>query len=604
VKIEKEPAASEITPPEETLQEVPEIESDVLAKDREAEIAETEMEAEQIEEFEFSDIDKMLVTDGESRPEEEDRLEFDEEGLALDVEPIIESKDSATEPEIDFEEPPEIEISEIESLLETEEPISAEAPSEEAPEIEALDLDFEPVLENEVEGDQPAIEIEETPEIDFSEIEQMAEMDITPAVETEADDEALELDLEPVLEKDESPQEPELEPSGEIDLSEIEEMADISTDATEETKPDEIAEEGGLDLDFDLGLEDGDGIETAKPETESDSDFELDLPESDEIIEEDETQPPSEEIPDDLELEFDSDGALEVGDGLDGDQDKAALEEEARKIDEFEDTLVEEEGIQAETAGEEIDLEYEIDEDQQELFETEVPDQPPADETVEYTAGEVETGAFTDGEAEAEAKPKEVITAFGVPPKKRISAPILALLIIVLIAGGGYAAYTVLNMMNIKVPYISKIGDINIPFISDFLKKPAKDVESLRIGTIDLNSKFIENSKVGRLFVVTGKVKNEYSKPRSFIKVTGKLYAKAKTPVKIETISCGNVLSDLELASLDITEIKKRLANRFGDKKSNLKVKSGQTLDFMIVFSEFPNNIEEFTIEIAGSSPV
>ncbi len=610
VQLEKEPAPPEITPPEDTLQEVPEIESDVLEEDWDAELPETETETEQIEGLEFSDIDKMLITDGESRPEENGRLEIDDEELALDIEPIIESKDHATESESGFEELADIEISEIESPPETEEPIIAEPPAEEAPEIEVLDLDLEPVLETEGDTDQPAIEIEETSEIDFSEIEQMAEMDATPTVatekETETDGEVLDLDFEPVLEieEEESPQVPELEPSAEIDFAEIEKMADVSTEGTEETKPEEIAEEGGLELDFDLGLEDGEESEAAEPETGGDTDFELELPELDEIIEKDEIQAPSEGISDDLELEFDSDVELEVEEELGGDQDMAALEEAAHKIEEFEDTIVEEEGAEAEMAGEEIGLEYENEEDQQQLFETEGPDQPLADETAEHPGGEVATGAFTDGGAEVKAKSKKIKTDFAKPPKKRISAPILVLLIIILIGGGAYAAYTVLNMMNIKIPYINNISDIKIPFISDFLKTPAKDDGNLRIGTIDLNSKFVENAKVGRLFVVTGKVKNDYSKPRSFIRVTGKLYAKAKTPVKIETISCGNVLSDLELASLDIAGIKKRLANRFGDKRSNLKVKPGQMLAFMIVFSDFPNNIEEFTIEIAGSSPV
>ncbi len=609
VQLEKEPAPAEITPPEDTLQEAHEIESGVLEEDRETEHLETEMETEQVEGLEFLDIDKMLITDGESRPEEKEPLEIDEEELALDIEPIIESKDPAEGAEIGVEELADIEIMEIESPPEAEEPTIAESPTEETPEIESLDLELEPVLETEIEAGQPAIEIEETSEIDFSEIEQMAEMDVTPTAatekETETDDEALEMDFEPVLEIDEkSSQETELEPSSEIDFAEIEKMADISTETSEDAKPGEIAEEGGPAFDFDLGLEDGEGAEAPMPETESDTDFELELPELDEIIEEDETQTPSAEIPDELELEFDSDVETGVEDEAGGDQDIAVLEGEARKVDQFEDTIVEEEGAAAEMASEEVDFEYEIEEDQQQLFETEEPDQPLADKTAGYPSGEAAAGAFTDGGAGVKAKPEETNTVFDKPPKKRMGAPIIVLLIIVLIGGSGYGAYTVLNMMNIKVPYLSGISDINIPFISDFFKTPAKDAGNLRIGTIDLNSKFVENSKAGRLFVVTGKVKNDYSKPHSFIRVTGKLYAKAKTPVKIETISCGNVLSDLELASLDIAEIKKRLANRFGYKRSNLKVKPGQTLAFMIVFSDFPNNIEEFTIEIAGSSPV
>ena len=48
--------------------------------------------------------------------------------------------------------------------------------------------------------------------------------------------------------------------------------------------------------------------------------------------------------------------------------------------------------------------------------------------------------------------------------------------------------------------------------------------------------------------------------------------------------------------------INKRLHNRFGDKKSNLKVKTGKSIPFMIVFDKLPQNLDEYTIEVDGSS--
>ena len=48
--------------------------------------------------------------------------------------------------------------------------------------------------------------------------------------------------------------------------------------------------------------------------------------------------------------------------------------------------------------------------------------------------------------------------------------------------------------------------------------------------------------------------------------------------------------------------INKRLNNRFGDKKSNMNVAPGKTLPFMVVFSNLPDNLEEFTVEVVGSS--
>jgi len=72
--------------------------------------------------------------------------------------------------------------------------------------------------------------------------------------------------------------------------------------------------------------------------------------------------------------------------------------------------------------------------------------------------------------------------------------------------------------------------------------------------------------------------------------------------VKSESVYCGNVLSDSELAGMKIAAISKRLRNRFGDKKSNIKVKTGQTVPFMIVFDKLPQNLDEYTVEVDGSS--
>ena len=55
---------------------------------------------------------------------------------------------------------------------------------------------------------------------------------------------------------------------------------------------------------------------------------------------------------------------------------------------------------------------------------------------------------------------------------------------------------------------------------------------------------------------------------------------------------------------VDLTAISKKLSNRFGDNRTNVKVQPGQQLPFMVVFSDFPQDLEEFTIEVVGSSPV
>jgi len=161
----------------------------------------------------------------------------------------------------------------------------------------------------------------------------------------------------------------------------------------------------------------------------------------------------------------------------------------------------------------------------------------------------------------------------------------------VLLAGAAYGTLTFLNSKNIRVP-----------FISDLLSEPqVEDAGNLMITPLGVNGKFVENAKTGQLFVITGRVKNDYPHNRRFIKVTGALFTKSKSAAKTATVFCGNFLTDIELSNFDLAAIKKRLMNRYGDKKSNLTIKPGQMIPFMIIFSNLPKGLDEFSVEIAES---
>ena len=137
------------------------------------------------------------------------------------------------------------------------------------------------------------------------------------------------------------------------------------------------------------------------------------------------------------------------------------------------------------------------------------------------------------------------------------------------------------------------------------LKSEEKDVAgNLKIIPMGktISHKFIENSASGDIFVIKGRVRNDYDHPRSYIKITGKLYRQGKALAKTATVYCGNVLTDSDLAQMNMTLINKRLQNRFGDKRSNIKVKAGKTIPFLIVFNKLPANLDEYTVEVSGSS--
>lgn len=534
--------------------------------------------AAKIEDLELFDIDKMLVMDGVGESESEE-IETGDQEQSLVAEPVLEGDEIESYEGIAFEETDSFEVAADEAPPEAAES-SAEISSD-----GDLELDLEALLK---EGEKT---------------EESGWLEIKPAAaepdEAVSAGEELEIDLEPMLEADEDKAEAEtsadFEETSEINFAEIEQMAGIDFEDASETGKEQGSADQDFGLELDLSLESEDQSDLHATDTGA-QDM-LELPELEDIIEDTPPAPHETDSSQGLDWELDQDLQLEETpeeEGID-----MVLEADGSKVDAYEDTI-----ITQESESEEAVLEYGIEADQQQsLFETEETIQEQVEEHPDYSSEMLTADKFTDGKAGQEADtglaPDEIIA----PPakKRRVGAPILILLVFILIGGAGYGTYTVLNMLNIKIPYLS---DLKIPYLSDFFQKsPAKDAGDLRINTIDLNSKFIENSKVGRLFVITGKVKNGYAQARSFIQVTAKLYTKAEKPVQVETTSCGNIMSELELATLDMESLKMRLANRFGDQRSNLKVNPGQALPFMVIFSNFPDDLEEFTIEVAGSSP-
>jgi pilus assembly protein FimV len=471
------------------IEPTPEIEEQPDAAALETERKETAGE----DDLDFSDMEKLL--DEEKVPEAESEADKEVEDLELDLDldmtPEVETVKEGLEAGVDGQEGDDLDLSDLENLLDTEE-LSQESVGEDT--VEELNLETESETEAAAKMKRPKDELDELDELDLSDLEEILDLE-EPTAEDESvpEDMELELDMETEPELEQAPAGEEDEDLETVDLSEIEKMLEM-----EEAEETEEPEQKGLDLELEMD------------ETPAESPSPVDS------------------------------SAVEV-----------------YELDEAEDTSDEPEAVEAAEA-ESVKPEFEF------------------EEGVEDEIGEVPLEA-----AEAVAA-----------PKRRVSKPLVALLILVLLGGGSYGTYVLLDYLNIQIPYVS-----------DYFKPKVSDLKgNLKIDTLDINSRFILNVKAGKLFVITGRVKNGYSDDRSFISVTGKLFTKGKKVVKTQTVFCGNVLSDIELSNMDFDTITKRLTNRLGDNKSNFQVKPGNELPFMIVFSNLPDNLEEFAIEAAGST--
>ena len=508
--------------------------------------------------------------------------DLDDLNLTLDME----SEDEGAQEETPAPEAEEASLDDLSIDLDMDEESAPDA--EPAPETPVLadDLDLSS-LENLL--DEDAADEDDDASLaddDAEEMELSLDMDdVGPVTEAASgSDEALE-DLEFDLDGDgpvqaDEPDDADAE-NQEIDLSEIEKMLEEPEDAgTDFTS----APDQDLDLDIEASLETEKWMSESGEEDQLVMDEELDLSDLEQALE-DVDMDASDEEPEDEDLELD----LEEGEAPSTATETIAVDNELDfDLSDFEDTPPPESGDQAAVKeAVDMELEFEVEEDRRS-------EQTLEDEGLEETVAVPEplaakaATAPPEPFAAPEAAPK---TKQAKPPKKGVSKSLVFLLVLVILGGGGYGTYYMLNQ-----------NGIEIPFLSDYLKPKVNDPGNLKLTTYDINSKFVDNASVGKLFVVSGKVKNGYSENRGMITLAGRIFSTGKVPANLERVYCGNIMSDLELANLEWDKIKSRLSNRLGDNRTNVKIEPGKSIPFMVVFSNLPEDLEEFTIEVTGST--
>jgi predicted Zn finger-like uncharacterized protein len=547
------------------------------------------------DDFDMSDIDDLLEEDpaaDQSQEEEDLELKLDDElELSLDNDVDLELDSDDTEALVTPEEDgDELDLAGMDDmLLEEDIPDS----SKEADSELELSLDDDEI---EFSLDEDAVK---TIEEDTGELE---ELDLELDAEFEEKAAALEEEVSEIELKDEASASDALDES--LDLSDIEKMLEEDTIVPETsgaTQGLRDADLGDADEADDLGL-DGDEIDLADIEEAIDSDDEVDSdasfmdgvkdPELELDLDFEPVESKEADTIDDFELELE----MEDSPALAADQ----KEDESDILDLSGLDLATEKGdknvLKTETVdGGDIQLEFQIEETGYEL------DTEEGAAAAKTTAGAATTG-FMQMEEEEDFSGEETIatepmggpSAPGVAtaPKPKGKSKVLLFLIpiLLLLVAGGYFGYV----------YVQK-NNIQIPFLSNYINPGAKDPSGIQqLVTMEISSKFIENATEGRLFVITGKVRNGYSKSRKMIRLRGKLYTKGKVLARTEQATAGLVLTDQDLSSKPMAEIKKGLT-AIADQDTAVTVAAGNSVPFMVVFSNLPSDLDEFVIELVSS---
>ncbi len=181
--------------------------------------------------------------------------------------------------------------------------------------------------------------------------------------------------------------------------------------------------------------------------------------------------------------------------------------------------------------------------------------------------------------------------------RSALSAPVLVLLLLFLLTAGGYVAATSLGY---KIPFIS---EIKIPFIQQYLPQKTPEPAPAPDPVPDQKSvtgRFVTNDTAGELFIITGKIENPAQIAYTNIQVKGTLFQKDKIAAMTQTAFCGNIVSEEVLKSGNVADIIARLKTPDGNEGTPAKLHPGDTVPFMLVFSDLPKNLQNFTVELLG----
>jgi len=145
-----------------------------------------------------------------------------------------------------------------------------------------------------------------------------------------------------------------------------------------------------------------------------------------------------------------------------------------------------------------------------------------------------------------------------------------------------------------------------IPGYLRFLK-PKESIKNVNTGIRRLSfgsvtGSFLESEKSGSLFVIRGKVRNNYPASRSYILLKGSILDGQGKVIRTKKAYAANTFTEEVIKMLPLKDLNKAMDDRFGMGNRNVDLPPGEAIPFTIVFEDLPDDISEFTVEAVSSS--
>jgi predicted Zn finger-like uncharacterized protein len=128
-------------------------------------------------------------------------------------------------------------------------------------------------------------------------------------------------------------------------------------------------------------------------------------------------------------------------------------------------------------------------------------------------------------------------------------------------------------------------------------------IEQLHL--VETRGYFVENQKAGQLFVIQGRVRNEFSKPLRWIHLRAKIYTSDGETARQLDFYAGNILSTQQLQNMTLDKLLALVQSRPASKDQAQVIGSRQEVSFTVFFGDLPEltRLSDYSVEILASQP-
>lgn len=230
------------------------------------------------------------------------------------------------------------------------------------------------------------------------------------------------------------------------------------------------------------------------------------------------------------------------------------------------------------------------------------PQEPPADDSfADALEEEQESGSrvreeFSLGDEKGKGKSGKKIDLDALVgtdsgKKKRSLLPIIMGAVLLLLAGAG-AWYFFMSGDDTVAPESQETAQTDEVITTEQIKNFSLE---------DVKQYYVDNDKVGKIFVVQGKVVNNFSSPKELITIEANLFDAGGVSVKDKQILAGNSVSLYQLQMLTEEELESAINNKVGILTANTNVPPGGEVPFVVTFYNPPETVQEFGIKVVSA---